>query len=192
MSMATGSWDTRSLAAALSESVAWKRCSPMVMLIFMRSSCGLSEVGVGVRAWVGLAVEGAPVGSRPVPVSVSPQPVPARTTTADSAKVRSVRDMRIEGIRSPVPRLSEGEQDLRGGVLIHRLVAVRAQMVLDHIGGDDLADAIEAATAGRSSASGPSGCPRQHRPVRPRRPASHVALALLRNAPAGPVSAPGC
>jgi hypothetical protein len=41
--------------------------------------------------------------------------------------------------------LSEGEQDLRGGVLIHRLLAVRAQVVLDHSGGDDLEDAIEAA-----------------------------------------------
>src|SRR5829696_9048265 len=126
MSMVTGSWATRSLAAALSESVAWKRCSPMVMVTLMRSACGLSEVGVGFGELVGLVVEGAPVGGRPVSVSVSPpHPAPARPTTADSAVARSVRDMGIEGIRSPVRRMSEGEQHLRGGALVHRLVALR-------------------------------------------------------------------
>src|SRR4051794_5578602 len=72
--MVTGSCATRSLAAALSVTVAWKRCSPMVMLmVLMGSSCWLGEVPV----------------------------------------------------RSPVRRRSDGEQDLRGGALVHRLVALR-------------------------------------------------------------------
>src|SRR3954468_15028925 len=140
MPTVTGSWATGSLAAAVSESVAWKRCSPMVMLSLMRSSCGLSVVGVGSCEWEGLVVEGAPVGG--LSVSVSPHPTAARPTTVDSAIARSVRVTGIEGIRSPVRRMSEGQQHLRGGALVHRLVALRRLVQregeVEHLAGVDL------------------------------------------------------
>src|SRR4051794_6653703 len=124
MSMVTGSWATRSLAAALSESVAWKRCSPMVRSIAMRSSWGLSEMGVGEEPVLeGEPVDGAPLGERPL--SVSPHPAAVRPTAADSAVARSARDMGIDASVLHLRRMSEGEQDLGGGALVHRLVALR-------------------------------------------------------------------
>src|SRR3954464_6528291 len=103
----------------------------MVMVTLTASSCGLSEVSVRLYGSVGLVIEGAPVeaapvGGRPVPVSVSPHPVPAKPTSAASAAsaiARNVRDTGIEGIRSRVAWMSEGEQHFRGGALVHREVA---------------------------------------------------------------------
>ncbi len=66
-----------------------------------------------------------PAGGRSVSVSVSPHPAPARPITANSAAARSVRGMGIEGIHSPVVRLSEDEQHFGGGAPVHRLVARR-------------------------------------------------------------------
>ncbi len=70
----------------------------MVTMIFMRTSCGSREVGVGFGGSGGLVVGDAPAGGRSSPVS--PHPAPARPTSAGSAAASSVRDMGVEGMFS--------------------------------------------------------------------------------------------
>jgi hypothetical protein len=73
----------------------------MVILIFIPSSCRLSEVCGGFCVPADLVLEGAraagaPVGDAPILVPVSPQPAPARPTTRDSAVTKVVRDLAMD------------------------------------------------------------------------------------------------